>query len=177
MSRSGTQSGANAARCDAVREGMLLTMPYPYIRLLCSTTACVSILLLAGGCGLLGDDHEDLEERCRAEARTIIHDEELWRDHVIRSNQNYLARKREFPETGRAMPEYVQGFEERFGLQLKIDRTPVDGKVNRDDLYILENGKIVAQLVDFVLPAYGSGVGVLDCTGLFPELYANTSTR
>ncbi len=161
----------------AVRYRMLLSMPFRDIRLICATMGCISILAITGGCALLGDDHEDLEVRCRAEAQTIVHDEELWRDHIIGSNRSYLARKSEFPETERAMPEYVEGFEERFGSQLKMDRTRVDGKVNRDDIYILKNGKVVAQLVDFVLPASGSGVGVIGCTGLFRELYAKTSIR
>jgi hypothetical protein len=138
-------------------------------------TVCAA-LFLTGGCGLLWDSHNDLERICRAEARTIVHDAALWDEFIAGSNQNYLERQREFPKTGKALPEYVAGFEERFGAGLTKNRTMVDGKVNRDDIYILKNDKIVGQFVDFVLPSYGfGGTGGINCTGLFPELYQKTT--
>lgn len=130
-------------------------------------------MFLSGVCGLVGDIVQEHEKICRAEARTIVHDRDLWAKYVAGANESYLNRKKEFLETGRSVPEYVLGFEVRYGSELKTERVFVEGKVTRGDIFIIKDGKIVAQFVDF-MARYDSlgGNTNFDCTGLFPDLYS-----
>jgi hypothetical protein len=135
-------------------------------------TACAGVFL-SGGCGLLGDIVKEHEEICHAQARTIVHDKILWNEYVEGANRNFLNRKREFPDTGRSVIEYVPGFEFRYGANLKERRTPVVDGILRDDVYIMMNGKVVAQLVDFLASYKTLGTAShLNCIGLFSNLYS-----
>jgi hypothetical protein len=124
-----------------------------------------------GSCSIF-DEHEEI---CRREARVIIHDQERWQEYKKEAEQTYRSRAERFPNTGRTVAEYAAGFEIRFGSELKHDRNSENGSVIRDDLYILQNGNIVVQYVDFVARRDGLAAPLTQsCIGNFPELYSDT---
>lgn len=132
--------------------------------------------LLLGGCALFEYNFDDLEKICKAESRIIVHDRVLWKEYVIGANKSYQELVNQSPEPfDRSVPDHADGFEQRFGAKLSENRADgaAVGEISRDDIYVLKDGKVVAQFVDYVLPASGiSGGGVYACTGLFSNLYS-----
>ena len=129
------------------------------------TAACSSVSNIA-----TVQSHENF---CRSNTRVIVHDTLYWNIYFELSNEVFIKRKNDFPETERSLTEYVEGFDFKFGPQLKNERTSVSEGIVRDDIFLLKNGKIVAQYVDFIATYTVLGTtNSLNCTGLFPKLYS-----
>jgi hypothetical protein len=132
-----------------------------------------------GACGSVSNiaivqSHENL---CRVNSRVIVHDKLYWNRYLYLANEVFIKRKNDFPETERSVTEYVAGFEFKFGDQLKNERTSFPEGIVRDDIFLLKNGKIVAQYVDFIASYTVLGTpNSLNCTGLFPKLYSLEGT-
>ncbi len=71
-----------------------------------------------------------------------------------------------------AIPEFVEGFEYRFGNNLESTRKSVSGKIIGNDIYLIKNKKLAVQFVDFFASYNSIGSKTnFDCTGLYPDLY------
>ena len=120
--------------------------------------------------------HNIVEEHrniCERSAKLIVHDRSLWSQYQDSAQRVFELRKSQFgPETERATIEAVPGFDERYGLRLTNSRGYVENKIEQDDIYIVHEGKIVAQYIDFIasVPGIGSKTN-LYCVGLYPEMY------
>ncbi|MBO9519784.1 MAG: hypothetical protein J7493_17130 [Porphyrobacter sp.] len=124
--------------------------------------------------GSCTDIFAEQEERCRSEARVIIHDPELWMEYLKESEMTYLSRAEDFPGTGKVVLEHAQSFEKRFGPELKDRPSAINGAVVREDVYIVQNDTRVAQFVNFYARRDFGGRTVQTCLGSFPELYSET---
>lgn len=116
------------------------------------------------------------DKACRLHAKVMVHNRDLWAVYTKGAEKAFQERKREFPETGRAVPEYVPGFEQRYGKHLTIGRNPRIGEVVRDDVVIMKDGIVVANFVDFA----GSfntieGRQFLTCLGNYESNYDRIS--
>ena len=119
----------------------------------------LTILALAGiatqACSDIAKDHD---RKCRESINLIIHDEGLWRQYRLQSQK---AHKQEMPlnppNPGRTYWMSVGDFKTRYGDKKTVFRTAVDGKIVRDDLFIMKNDKIIAQMVDFTALQKGFG--------------------
>lgn len=124
--------------------------------------------LSLGSCSIF-DEHEEL---CRREARLVIHDPALWAEYRKEAEETYLSRLKRFPNTRRVLAEYALNFEQRFGSDLKELPATIEGAVVREDMYIIQSGKPVAQFVNFYAREDFAGTTIQTCFGNFPELYA-----
>ncbi|WP_447755825.1 hypothetical protein [Sphingopyxis fribergensis] len=133
-------------------------------------------LLLLWKCSPFNSIFDEHEKACRLHAKTIVHNQDLWAIYMKGGDEAFQDRKREFPETERAVGEYVPGFEHRFGRALTIGRNPRIGEVVRDDLVIVKDGILVARFVDFA-GSYNSieGPQFLTCLGNYKSNYDRIS--
>lgn len=130
----------------------------------------LTILAVAGiatqACSDIAKDHD---RKCRESIKLIIHDEGLWRQYRL---QSQIAHRHEMslnpPNTGRTYWMGVGDFKMRFGEKKTLFRSTVDGKIVRDDLFILKNDKVVAQMVDYTALQKGfDGPTGYDCIGYY----------
>ena len=143
-----------AARVPAIRLGLLL--------------------VALGGCSDIFADHERL---CKSEARTIVHDPALWEEYLTAAEQAYSERAKDFPDTERVVAEYAPEFEHKFGSGLTDAPSTMDGEVVREDLFIVKDGALVAQFVNFYARRDFAGRTVAACFARFPELYGMPPDR
>ncbi|WOE75273.1 hypothetical protein [Alterisphingorhabdus coralli] len=114
--------------------------------------------------------HEDI---CRKKAQIIVHNTAQWDIYQEAANRAYLERAKEFPNTRRMVAEHIPGFEFKFGSNLEDTPKFIDGEIVRDDYYIIKNGLIIAQYVDFRGSYKTIGyTQSMSCIGLYPELYS-----
>ena len=114
----------------------------------------------------------EVEERCRREARVIVHDRTLWRAYLRGAQETHSERAAEFPETRRSIVETVPGFSWRYGSELREKPNIPEGKVVRQDFFLLlDDSRLVAQFVNFYARKEFAGRSVKSCVGNFPELF------
>ena len=138
------------------------------LALLCAATACSDLQAV-------DRRHQRL---CREQAGVVVHDAVLWRRYREGARAAYLARNRESGEkSGELALEHVEGFEERFGPELRRMRPGTNGKLERNDIVILHRGVRVATAVDIIgsYPAFGH-TAVFTCMK-YPELYRRAAPR
>jgi hypothetical protein len=133
----------------------------------------VSLLMIINGCNMGNDLVDQHRALCRSKASLIIKNKALWLEFLEIGNKNYISRKTDFPQTGeRLLLEYAEGFDFRYGSNLSVDReNPIDETV-RNDIFVLKEGVIVAQLIDFVTnvgPSFGPAY--VSCLSLCPDCY------
>lgn len=133
-----------------------------------AATGGAVLILTLGGCSDVFDRHEEL---CRGEARTIIHDFDLWNEYLKVAQQTYSNRAKQFPDTARVVAEYAPGFQQKYGSDLSDTPATRNGAVVREDLFIMKDGKRVAQFVNFYARQDSGGRTIVACLGSFPELY------
>ena len=128
------------------------------------------ILAVAGiatqACSDIAKDHD---RKCRESIKLIIHDQGLWQQY---RRQSQIAHRQEMslnpPNPGRTYWMDVGDFKMRFGEKKTFFRSSVDGKIIRDDLFILKHDKVVAQMVDFVASQRGfDGDTSYNCIGYY----------
>lgn len=128
--------------------------------------------LLLAGCGL--DVVARHKAQCLHEARLIVRDPALWAEFQAGANRAFEDRRERFgPATERATIEAVPGFEQKYGANLADDRDFPEGRIARNDVFIVRGKQIVAQYVDFIGRFSGiDGSTNLYCLGQYPELYS-----
>ena len=119
---------------------------------------------------------EDLEEKhrviCSQSARIIVFDQAVWIEYKKGANDAFLNRAKGFPDARPAVPQYAPGFYQRFGAEMTEDRGYKGSGIQRSDISILKDGQLIATFVDFIVYMGGiDGGGLINCTGLYPELY------
>lgn len=125
--------------------------------------------LLSGGCSL--DNFGELEQRCRKEARVLVHDPDLWRDYLAAANQAYAERLSRAPDTQRVVAEYAPGFDDRYGADLRDLPETVDGAVTRQDLFVVKDGEPIVQYVNYYARRDFGGSTIMSCLGNYQEFY------
>lgn len=137
------------------------------------TVISVAVTFALWGCTLSGSLMRDHELACKAQAKVVIHNHDLWNQYVLGADQAFHDRQRDFGEKAeRSLIEAVPGYEMRFGSDLEERSTYKPGEIVRDDIFFLKDDVIVAQFIDFTV-AYEAvhGLSGLRCTGRFPDLY------
>lgn len=140
--------------------------------LILKTVTGVAVLFSLLGCDLTGNLIGDHKKICRMQGKIVVHDRGLWTEYVDGASRSYLKRKKEFSDTEMAIPEFVEGFEYKFGKNLESTRESVSGEIIRNDIYLLKDKKLAAQFVDFFASYNSIGSETnFNCTGLYPDLY------
>ena len=131
------------------------------------TTTCVQ------GCSIFDNIIEEHEKICIQNKQVIVHDEKLWEEYKILAERRFQESDVEYrawinsdqgpkvsdmPEhTIRMYLESVNGFEQRFGSSIghirpkESYRPYTDGKIIRDDLFLMKDNKVVIQVVDYIV--------------------------
>lgn len=145
-----------------------------------SRTASLGLMLLASqGCSRSGDLVEEHGRICRQNMKVIVHDEVLWREYRAQSE---AAHKREIqqdpPITWRPLYISIGDFTMTFGDNRSRSRPSIDGKIVRNDIFIIKGDKTVVQIVDFLGQYRGiDGVTALNCLGLYENLIIGVNGR
>lgn len=130
----------------------------------------IVVIFVLTGCDLLPGIFQRHENLCREEARLIVHDAELWKQYLIEAEQTFSDRSERFPNTRRALIEYAPSFEHRYGSDLKSRPRSLDHEITRQDIYILKDGRIAAQFLNFYARVDFSN-NIRSCIAVVPDLY------
>lgn len=119
-----------------------------------------------------------LEKTCRAEAKIIIEDPELWGEYVAAINEIYLAHKKVDPQYKLSIFTNIGNIPTRMGyFRYKHEKRRHSffqlNKILRNDEIMTNNEKVVARFVNYTaLTPKFIGTKTQSCQILYPELYA-----
>jgi hypothetical protein len=157
-------------------------------------TTCVQ------GCSIFDNIIEEHEKICIQNKQVIVHDEKLWEEYKILAERSFQESDVEYrawinsdqgpkvsdmPEhTIRMYLESVDGFEERFGSSIGqirpvgVPRPYTDGKIIRDDRFLMKDNKVVIQVVDYI-GAWQTidNLNGLDCLGHYGIIYTDKGVK
>lgn len=166
-------------------------------RLLMSAIGLV-VIVVTQGCSMFGDIIKEHEQICIKNKKVIVHDEKLWREYKLLAEISYQKSDDEYQDFlksdkgpkrvsgGIKIPnhqvrmnlEYVEGFDERYGSSFNNIRPMMtnlpysDGKIIRDDLFLMKKNKIVIQVVDYIIAWQTiDNLNGLDCLGHYGIIY------
>lgn len=121
------------------------------------TSHTVSLLVvLLSGCSTNMNIVEEHEAICKKNMQVIVHDGNLWREY---QKQSEIAHQREmaaeYPIAWRALYFPVGNFTIAFGEGKSFFRSSGTKKIYRDDVFVMKNDVIVAQIVDYITQIRG----------------------
>ena len=193
------QSARIGSRLSAALASTVPVMRSSGAKLLLLSGATLVAPLAAQGCCMFEDRIAEHEQVCRKNLKVIVHDHKLWREYQRLAEISYLKRDDDYrswiasgkgpkkvpggPDISlhakRSFLESVDGFEERYGDSIKNIR-PVssprpysEGKLVRDDLFLMKDQTVVLQFIDYItsFTSLGGGSTGLSCLGDYGIIY------
>lgn len=113
------------------------------------------------------DEHERI---CREQGRVEVYDQQSWDRY-----QRFLADRRDeegFSKNDGVSLSSGNGYDFRFGDDLRFSRPSKSPGLEREDVTILFDGSRIARLIDFVLVIENLGSRIdYSCVSRFPDIY------